>query len=105
MTHDPLPDPHAMHDVYERGPAGLWVGKDAMAGTVDEPRPARTEVRRVPCPSCGNLNRRARRACKMCGRSGWVTKSVPTAEAQAHDMVGREMARARRELEADDGLG
>jgi hypothetical protein len=103
MTPDPRED---MHDVYERGPSGLWVGKDAMVGPVDERAPrARTEVRRVPCPSCGNRNRRARRACKMCGRSGWVTKSVPTPEAEAHDMVGRELARARRELEADDGVG
>jgi hypothetical protein len=64
---------------------------------------ARTGWVWVPCPSCGNINRRARRACKGdCGGSGQVLKSLPTAEAQAHDIVERELRRAQ---EDDDGVG
>jgi hypothetical protein len=45
-----------------------------------------TELVQVPCPQCGNVNRAARRRCRRsgpCGGTGLVTKTVPTAEAQA----------------------
>ncbi|MGH9200697.1 MAG: hypothetical protein ACRD2A_05620 [Vicinamibacterales bacterium] len=33
----------------------------------------------VDCPWCGNVNRRARRACRYCKRTGKVMKSIPIA--------------------------
>lgn len=36
-----------------------------------------TEWVKVNCPHCHNSNRKARRGCKFCNKSGKVLKSVP----------------------------
>ena len=51
----------------------------------------------MKCPRCLNLNRAARRACRACGRTGWVAKRVPTVEAQAAHLVERELRSAIEE--------
>lgn len=44
----------------------------------------------VVCPECGNVNRAARRACRNCGRTGFVKKSVPASGvgSPVHEHVG-----------------
>lgn len=34
----------------------------------------------VVCPECGNMNRAARRACRNCGRTGFVKKNMPVSQ-------------------------
>lgn len=41
-----------------------------------------TEFVRVDCPACGNVNRKARRACKFCDGSGNVRKSIKAATTE-----------------------
>jgi len=38
-----------------------------------------TEFVRVDCPACGNVNRKARRACLFCDGTGNVRKSIKVA--------------------------
>jgi uncharacterized OB-fold protein len=49
----------------------------------------------VACPQCGNLNRKARRACRYCQHTGKVLKSVPVS---AFDEVAALSAEALRGL-------